>query len=583
MLNRRTGTIALALGIELVSSQALAQSEGFALDRFDPSERGSDWFVLDGLDLRGHLRPAVGVVGDYAHKPLVFYQDGEEVASVIEHQLFVHVGASLVLWERFRLGLNLPVLAYQTGDAGASMGLAMPPQNDMGLGDTRVALDARLFGDPAGPITSALGVAVYLPTGSERDYTGDGALRLAPRALAAGQFGQFAYGARIGYMHRLRDEAFAEETLGGEALLAVSAGIRTSDGRFTAGPELTAATVVTEEGAFLARRTTKLEVLLGAHGRLTDELRAGVGAGPGLSRGLGTPDLRVVASIEWHPEQKAPPSQPAPPPDRDGDGVSDAVDACPDEPGKPSADPRRDGCPPPPADADGDGIADAADACVDVPGVPTDDPTTHGCPPPLPDRDGDGIHDDLDACPDVSGAPSSEAGAHGCPAPIDSDGDTIADPVDACPNEPGEASDDKARHGCPKAVIKQGKIAILDRVEFESGQARILPQSEAVLQAVLQVLEQNPNLEKVSVEGHTDSRAPDDYNLRLSARRAAAVVAWLVERGIDKKRLVAQGFGESRPVDDNETEAGRQNNRRVEFRIIEDTNSPANGTEEKAP
>ena len=93
-----------------LAPEAKAQTAGFALDRFNPSERGSDWFALDSLDLRGDMRPAVRLVLDCGYRPLVLYnQDGSVRTNLVEHQLFGHVGGSLVLWDRLRLGLDLPV------------------------------------------------------------------------------------------------------------------------------------------------------------------------------------------------------------------------------------------------------------------------------------------------------------------------------------------------------------------------------------------------------------------------------------------------------------------------------------------
>jgi len=89
-----------------------ARADGFAVNRFEPSERGSDWFSADSLDLRGHGRLMLGATGDFGEKPLVLYnRDGDELKSIIEHQLYVDVGGSLVLWDRLRLGVNLPILA----------------------------------------------------------------------------------------------------------------------------------------------------------------------------------------------------------------------------------------------------------------------------------------------------------------------------------------------------------------------------------------------------------------------------------------------------------------------------------------
>src|SRR5690242_18567842 len=90
-----------------------ASAQGFALNRFDPSDRGSSWFALDSLDLRGHLRPAIGLVGDWGYKPLVVYDSkGNEQSAIVEHQVLAHLGGSLVLWNRIRTGLNVPIALY---------------------------------------------------------------------------------------------------------------------------------------------------------------------------------------------------------------------------------------------------------------------------------------------------------------------------------------------------------------------------------------------------------------------------------------------------------------------------------------
>ena len=109
--SRRAGC-ALAL-LALLPSVANAQSDGFAINRFDPAERGSDWFAADSLDLSGHGRLMLGATGDFGEKPLVLYdRDGDPLRNIIEHQLFVHVGGTLVIWDRLRQGVTLPSVAY---------------------------------------------------------------------------------------------------------------------------------------------------------------------------------------------------------------------------------------------------------------------------------------------------------------------------------------------------------------------------------------------------------------------------------------------------------------------------------------
>jgi outer membrane protein OmpA-like peptidoglycan-associated protein len=198
--------------------------------------------------------------------------------------------------------------------------------------------------------------------------------------------------------------------------------------------------------------------------------------------------------------------------------------------------------------------------------VPNDDPDKNGCPP---DRDGDGIIDSKDACPDVKGVPSDDPELNGCPP--DSDGDGIRDDKDACPYEKGVRDDDPSKNGCPKSVrVTETEIVILEQVQFKTGSAVILPESDDLLRQVAAVLTEHPEIKKLEVQGHTDNRGGKAYNQKLSERRSASVKKWLVERGqIDPDRLSSQGYGLTQPIDDNTTAEGRQKNRRVQFRITE--------------
>ena len=267
--------------------------------------------------------------------------------------------------------------------------------------------------------------------------------------------------------------------------------------------------------------------------------------------------------------------------DRDGDGVPDLDDRCPDLPGKPEFQ----GCP----DTDGDGIPDAEDACPKDPGPKE----TQGCPV-VKDSDGDGIPDDIDRCPldveDKDGFQDED----GCPDP-DNDGDGIVDRLDACPNEPGPLENrgcpvldrdgdgipdqldrcpdqaGPAPDGCPKKYtlveVKKEKIEIKQQIHFAYAKAIVLRDSFALLNQVAQVLKDFPKM-KVAIEGHTDSTGPEAGNMRLSQRRAAAVRDYLVSRGISADRLEAAGLGPTQPIASNKTEKGRAKNRRTEFRIV---------------
>jgi OmpA-OmpF porin, OOP family len=547
----------VALLASCLSLPALAQprAEGFALDRYEPSERGSEWFALDSLDLRGHLRPALGIVADYGYKPLVIYDaDGNEVAPLVEHQLFLHAGVSLVVWERLRVAASLPFTPFVRGD-GALVGMQQyNVEDEVALGDLRLSADVRLFGRHRGPVTGALGVSVWLPTGKRGSYSGDESVRVSPHFLLSGDVSLFTYAARVGFVYRARNGDFSGSAIGSEVSFGAAAGLRVDQGRLVIGPEVYGSTVV--EGGVFRKRGTPLEAIFGAHYTIANQVRLGAGAGAGLTQGFGSPEVRALASVEWAPghDDRT---------DRDQDGIFDEDDACPDVKGLPNADPKKNGCP----DRDGDGIIDQSDACPDEAGLESRDPAKNGCP----DRDGDGVLDKVDACPDVKGVESDDPKTNGCP---DSDGDSIFDPLDACPNAAGPANEDPKKHGCPPARIERGEIKIIEQVQFRTDSAEILPVSDGILTAVLAIFEKHPEITKVSVEGHTDNVGGAKYNKGLSERRVLSVLSWLTSHGVQPIRLTSAGFGLERPIASNDSEEGRAQNRRVEFHIREVDGKP---------
>lgn len=233
--------------------------------------------------------------------------------------------------------------------------------------------------------------------------------------------------------------------------------------------------------------------------------------------------------------------------DSDGDGVADGIDRCPNTPAGTRVDAY--GCE---LDSDGDGVKDSKDKCPGTPrGVAVD---ASGCPM---DSDGDGVADDKDKCPNtVKGA---KVGPDGCE--LDGDKDGVVDRLDECPNSaPGVQVDIK---GCEiKAVIR------LPGVNFETNSDRLLPGATSVLNDAVATLKKNPSI-TVEVAGHTDSDGAAEYNEGLSTRRATTVRDYLASNGIAEDRMTVRGYGESQPIADNTTRAGKAQNRRVVLRIIE--------------
>ena len=235
-------------------------------------------------------------------------------------------------------------------------------------------------------------------------------------------------------------------------------------------------------------------------------------------------------------------------PDRDGDGILDKDDLCPDTPGLPEYK----GCP----DTDGDGIFDAIDDCPQTVGLKEN----KGCP--YPDTDGDGLIDNADDCPSVAGPVENK----GCPYK-DTDGDGLLDKDDECPMTPGP----KENNGCP--VIEKEEQEVLNtafsNLEFETNLDVIKSGSKPALVELANTLKKKPEW-KLKLSGHTDNVGDDDANMILSKKRAESVKKFLTSQGIDEGRIKTEFFGESQPIEDNSTAAGRQKNRRVEFKIIFD-------------
>ena len=181
-------------------ANAAPTSTGFALDRYQPAEAGSDWFQAESLDLRGKLRPGLGLVGNYSYRPLVVLDSaGNEVTPIVRYQFFYHLNANLVLYERLRLAASLPVVLYSVGGQGllgevaGIPNVAVTSYSGSGVGDARFAADLRIVGEYGGPFTLAAGARVFAAIGQETKFTSDGLARVSGRLMAAGQLDLFTY------------------------------------------------------------------------------------------------------------------------------------------------------------------------------------------------------------------------------------------------------------------------------------------------------------------------------------------------------------------------------------------------------
>jgi len=527
--------------LSLLALTSAAHAESMALNRFDPAPAGDRMFGVASPFAAGHLTPHVMLLGDYAHNPLKLHSvpDDADRGAVVKNQLFLHLNASLALWNRVNLDISAPLAVFQNGDDPSAGGQVFSSPSSAQFGDLRFGLRVRLLGEYHDPFQLAVGGYVWVPTGANDSFVSSGEVRGLPQLILGGRIDErVVWSAAAGPDIRGKD-TFANVDQGTMFKWGAGLGFLLLDNRrLQIGPEAYGAVTLRD----VQKRTTNAEILFDVRYRIVDDVEVAAGAGPGLSSGIGTPDFRGLLSLAYTPEQKKrePVVTPVAPP-------------------------------PPPADRDHDGILDTVDACPDVAGVADEDPKKNGCPPPKPvDTDGDGIFDPEDACVSVKGVPDEDPKKNGCPLPVDTDGDGIFDPEDACPAEKGARDDDPTKNGCPKSVrVVENEIVILEQVQFDTGKATIKSASNPLLDEVAQVLTQHPEMTKVEVQGHTDNRGSAALNKKLSQARADSVRKALVQRGIAAERLVTKGYGPDKPIDENSTDEGRQKNRRVQFVILE--------------
>jgi outer membrane protein OmpA-like peptidoglycan-associated protein len=586
LLTRRRGLAALAL-VAGVSAPALAQTSavpGFELERVRLNGGAQHGLLVESGDILPKFEYRAALTFHYEKDPLVVIEDGKRVGALVGTRIGVHVSGAFSITDWLDVSLQLPVILSQSGDDLTAHGYA-PFSSGVAAGTPWLGVRGGLLQERRGQaVDLSLGLALGVPVGSVAALSRDNLVSVIPSV----GFGRtltswLRLGASVGVLVRNSQ--------------SLSSGGGVSD---QVGSLVTPSLILSTLGDGLRGELSTRGDLPRSHTHIGAELDLGLRyplfdlfevyavGGPGFGSLPGTPSFRVLAGIALAPKAKrlaacvegqqyelarcpeldldadgipnggdACPKEPGvvakqgcPDVDTDQDGLMDSVDACPTKAGPKE----RQGCPEP--DTDGDGLVDSLDACPNVAG-----PSTYkGCP----DSDGDGIIDRDDACPNQAGLVELK----GCPD-VDTDGDSVVDRLDACRTVPGP----KENGGCPAAqkqlvVITRDRLVILEKVSFDTGKTVVLPKSFALLQQVAGLIKDHPEVQHVSIEGHTDSRGSREANVKLSEGRAEAVRQWLLKQGIAADRMSSKGFGPDRPIEPNDTAKGREANRRVDFVII---------------
>ncbi len=623
----RTKRALLALGIALFAilcgGPASAQDaipentngKGIDTHLFRPALDSKGFFHTNGTDILGANAISFGLVIDYGRNLLRVVDRGQEDPQLINHSFQGTFNFNYGIANRLVAGLTLPVNlmsgTQQVDAAGAPTQLPPPGQ----LQWNPAQLDSQTLGFIAlhGKlrilrVEKGFGVAVAaqfgLPvTDAPKSAGADPGVWAWPQLIVEkrlGSEGQFKIGANVGFRwHSASDTRFDLENgqVRDGSRLTYGAGLAY---RILEPVDLVAdtyATFLMANGAASAVKPSN-EVVGGVKVFVERNSYLMLGAGPRYTSGFEAADLRMFVGFIFEPsigdrdgdgikddEDKCP-DEPedkdgfqdedgCPDPDNDNDGILDKDDRCPNEPEDRDGDQDEDGCPEgSDGDRDGDGIMDSKDKCPDDPEDKDGFEDRDGCPDP--DNDKDGIPDKKDLCPNDPEDKDGFQDADGCPDP-DNDKDQIPDVVDKCPNEPETYNGYQDEDGCPDrgdVIIEDKNIVILKKIQFKTGSAEILPESNEILDAVATTIVHHPEFTLIEVAGHADERASDAYNLQLTQARVNSVMNALIGRKVPRDRLRAKGYGEYCPEDPGHNEEAWEKNRRVEFKIVKTKDGP---------
>ncbi|APR83159.1 internalin, putative [Minicystis rosea] len=433
----------------------------------------------------------VGLFFSYAYRPITLRdaKTNDVAVKVLSHQITTDVVASIGFWNRLQIGFDLPVLLFQSGDTPSAVSTralgdyTVPGQAFGDLGLVAKGTLVRPTAGDLGGFALALDERFTVPTGDPKSFLGEGVVTSETRLLGEYRFPMIGIHGVLGFKARGHQVDFACNAVGaaactsrfghelpfglGVTFIPKAIGID-EQGRMTWYLEMHGQLPVAPQAPFSSTAATSLRLDAAARFAVGGDVSILAGVQTALLAGVGDAPFKGMLSVSWAPRTH----------DKDGDGVPDDADLCPDLPedrdgfqdadGCPDTDndgdgvPDRedrcpntkedqdgyqdtDGCPDP--DNDQDKILDAEDACPNEAGAPNPDPKKNGCP--VHDKDGDGIADDTDACPDAAGPANANPQIHGCPSDHDADGDGIPDIDDACPKVKGVRSAIAKENGCP--------------------------------------------------------------------------------------------------------------------------------------
>ncbi|MCB9551925.1 MAG: OmpA family protein [Myxococcales bacterium] len=528
---RRAVGVVMVLAVGVMASPARAVEA----DRFAPAIGAGGVHDLEGAAVEGSLRLRSALWLRVAGPTLYGERvggDGGEVA-LADTSLRMDATLAVDLAERVTVGVGLPVALARSGVDAAGQAF-----DGSAVGDVRLLVKVMAWAAADGSVVVGVALPVTVPSGDPGRWMGADGATVTPSVLLDLRLEPVDVRVNVGYRAAPAESVWGEGV--GDAL------------RLGVGVLHVIAETPVDLGFSVAGETgytgpsSAFEAHADAGWQVSECLSLRAGVGMALGSGIGAAPVRgLLGVVHRCPEAGAAargvevaPPVPVGPADRDGDGLEDGRDGCPDAP------------------EDFDGFED-----------------TDGCPEH--DNDKDGVNDGEDRCPMAAEDRDGFEDGDGCPDG-DNDGDGIADGDDRCPLVAETVNGIDDGDGCPEQVVTSsgraevvgGFVMLSEKIGFVEGGAALTPAGEALVGEVAALLRQRSDLGRVEVGGHTGSGGSEAANQALSARRAEAVVAALVAAGVAPGRLVAVGYGESLPIESNRTEAGRLANARIEFRLL---------------
>lgn len=288
---------AAALGLAALAPSAALADAGLSLDRFNPAPAGDRTFGIASPEIRESVTFESAILFDYAHNPYTLaHGPGQvDVGAVVSDQLFMHVGATVALVGRASLSFNIPVAVLPDGDDPVRGGVEHVSPHSAAFGDTRLSFKVKLYGHNDGAFQASIGGSLWIPVGDTGTFVSDEKVRGMPEIILGGHGKSFAWSFAAG--PELRPSVAFGDAIQGSALRIGGAfgALVGQEKRLTLGPEVATAIVLEDVGL----RTMNAELLLGARYRVTDALNLALAAGPGLTSGLGTPDIRVAFGLGY--------------------------------------------------------------------------------------------------------------------------------------------------------------------------------------------------------------------------------------------------------------------------------------------